>query len=97
MKAFRIAVPALALAVMVGAVAAADKGEKLVSGPQVDQQVPGPFHPLNVTGEQAGQKFCLYCVNGTNPVAMIFARETSPELTSLIKKIDAATDNNKKH
>jgi hypothetical protein len=97
MKAFRIAVPALALAVMVGAVAAADKGEKLVSGPQVDQQVPGPFHPLNVTGEQAGQKFCLYCVNGTNPVAMIFARETSPELTSLIKKIDAATENNKKH
>ena len=34
---------------------------------------------------------CLYCKNGTNPVAMIFAREVSPTLTTLINKIDAAT------
>jgi hypothetical protein len=30
-------------------------------------------------------------MNGANPVAMIFAREVSDPLTSLVKKIDAAT------
>jgi hypothetical protein len=34
-------------------------------------------------------------VNGGNPVAMIFAREVSAPLTSLVKKIDAATVANK--
>lgn len=97
MKVFRIAAPALVLALMVGVVTASDRAEKLVSGPQVDQKVPGPFHPLNVTGEKAGEKFCLYCVNGENPVAMIFAREPSPELATLIKKIDAVTEKNKGH
>jgi hypothetical protein len=95
MKAFRIAVPVLAVALVVCAVATADSSAKLVSGPQVDQKVPGPFHPLNVTGEKAGEKFCLYCVNGENPVAMIFARESSPALATLIKKIDAVTQKNK--
>jgi hypothetical protein len=33
-------------------------------------------------------------VNGGNPVAMIFAREISDNLTSLVKKIDEATAKN---
>jgi hypothetical protein len=70
--------------------------ERLTSGPQVGKAVPGPFHPLNVTGASAGKKNCLFCENGPNPVAMIFAREVSPGLTTLIKKIDAATAQNKK-
>ena len=69
--------------------------ENVKSGPQTGEKVPGPFHPINVTGEHKGEKFCLFCVNGENPVAMVFARETSPELTALIKKIDAATAKNK--
>jgi len=41
----------------------------LKSGPQVGESVPGPFEPLNVTGAQAGQKFCQYCKNGVrNPM-----------------------------
>jgi hypothetical protein len=92
MRTLRIAVAfALAFTALAGAALAA---ETLVSGPQVDKEVPGPFHPLNVTGEHAGEKFCLYCCNGQNPVAMVFAREVSPELTKLIKKIDAATAQN---
>jgi hypothetical protein len=65
--------------------------DSLTSGPQVGQDVPGPFHPLNVTGDKAGQKNCLFCQNGSNPVAMIFAREVSEPVTKLIKKVDAAT------
>jgi protein-disulfide isomerase len=78
----------LALALLVsGAVAA----EQLTSGPQVGDKVPGPFEPLNVTGPDAGKERCLYCKNGTHPVAMIFAREVSKPVARLIKKIDQAT------
>ena len=85
---FAAAVAAVALSLPASA------GE-LKSGPQAGEKVPGPFHPVNVTGEHKGEKFCLFCVNGENPVAMIFAREISPELTKLIKKIDEATAKNK--
>lgn len=69
--------------------------EELKSGPQAGEKVPGPFHPLNVTGEHKGEKFCLFCTNGDNPVAMVFARENSDALAKLVKKIDEATVKNK--
>jgi hypothetical protein len=31
---------------------------ELKSGPQVDETIPGPFHPLNCNGPMAGKKFC---------------------------------------
>jgi hypothetical protein len=64
------------------------------SGPQVGQKVPGPFHPLNVTGEDAGKKACLYCANGPSPVAVVFAREATPEVAKLLKQLDACTVKN---
>ena len=67
--------------------------EEPKSGPQVGEQVV-PFHPLNCTGDHAGEKYCLICKNGPNPVAIIFARQVTPELTRLIKRIDQATDKN---
>jgi hypothetical protein len=70
-------------------------GENLRSGPQVGEKVPGPFEPLNLTGSSAGQKACLYCRNGNNPVVMIFAREPNDAVVSLIKKVDAATARHK--
>jgi len=48
-------------------VASVSAGEAVKSGPQVGENVPGPFHPLNINGASAGQKNCLYCQNGTNP------------------------------
>src|SRR5947208_6756118 len=68
--------------------------DSLKSGPQVGEELAGPFHPLNINGEDAGKKQCLYCKNGNNPVAMIFAREVTPGLSKLIEKIDAATEKN---
>jgi hypothetical protein len=85
-------VAGLAVALLAGSVLAA---EKIESGPQVGKKIPGPFHPLNVTGAKAGEKNCLVCQNGLNPVAMIFARETSDGLTKLMKKIDDVTAKNK--
>jgi hypothetical protein len=70
---------------------------ELKSGPQPGQAVPGPFSPLNINGETAGQKQCLYCRNGDNPVAVVFARTADCPMTQkLIKAIDKATAENKK-
>ena len=65
--------------------------EPVKSGPQVGEKVPGPFRPLNLNGPKQGQLNCIYCMNGANPVVMIFAREDTPALRSLIKKLDVAT------
>src|SRR5580692_9408095 len=81
-------------AVCVSGLFAAEKAEKLVSGPQVDKTVPGPFSPLNINGEKAGEKCCQFCRNGDNPVAVVFAREATPTVVALIKKLDAATGKN---
>ena len=78
----------LAIAMLPGLVTA---GGPVQSGPQVGEKIPGPFLPMNVNGSEAGQKSCLYCRNGSHPVAMIFAHEVSPEVVSLITRIEAAT------
>jgi len=70
-------------------------GEPVKSGPQVGDDLPGPFHPLNVTGENAGEKACLYCKHGNAPVAMVFARDMTPALAKLLKKLDECTMKNK--
>jgi hypothetical protein len=50
----------LVAACVVGAVAAGSLlAAELKSGPQVGDSIPGPFHPLNVTGPFAGKKQCL--------------------------------------
>lgn len=80
-----------ALAFAVTALAA----DNIKSGPQPGEKVPGPFEPLNVTGSSAGQKACLFCKNGNNPVVMIFARECSEPVTKLIKRVDQTTAEHK--
>jgi hypothetical protein len=70
---------------------------ELKSGPQVGTKLPGAFHPLNVTGEHKGEKNCLVCQNGSNPVAMVFARNAdNPAAAKLIKKLDELTAANSK-
>jgi hypothetical protein len=69
-------------------------GGGVKSGPQVGEKVPGPFHPLNINGESAGKKNCLYCANGGNPVAVVFARDLTPGVEKLIKQLDACTVKN---
>lgn len=84
----------VAVALVVANVQAGGRGEPVKSGPQVGQDVPGPFHPLNVTGSKAGEKACLYCANGAHPVAVVFAREATPEVAILLKKLDECTAKN---
>ncbi len=86
---------ALAILGSVMLVASAQTGG-VKSGPKAGEDVPGPFHPLNVTGAKAGEKACLYCSNGGNPVAVVFAREATPAVAKLIKQLDDATVKNDK-
>jgi hypothetical protein len=68
---------------------------EIKSGPQSGEKLPGPFHPLNVNGESAGEKACLFCKHGTSPVAMVFARTPECEGTQkLIKALEKATADN---
>ena len=82
------------LVALVGGLAVA---AELKSGPQSGEKLPGPFHPLNVNGDKAGEKQCLYCKFGDSPVAMVFARTPECPMTQkLIKAIDAAAAKNAK-
>jgi hypothetical protein len=86
---------ALLLALSAGVIAAEPaKAEKVKSGPQAGEKLAGPFHPLNINGDKAGQKNCLYCANGQNPVAMVFARDANPQVVKLIKRLDETTVKN---
>lgn len=85
----------LIVSVAVALAAGTALAEGLKSGPQVGDSIPGPFHPMNVTGADAGKARCLVCKHGQSPVAMVFAREVSDPLATLVKKLDAATDSNK--
>lgn len=92
--AFRLFAAALASFVVF---AGAQADDAVKSGPQVGEKLAGPFHPLNVNGEAAGKTHCLYCQNGDNPVAMVFARDAaSPTTAKLIKALDKATVTNSK-
>jgi hypothetical protein len=82
---------AVALFVLSGTLIAA---EPIKSGPQVGEKLTKPFEPLNVNGSAAGEKKCQFCANGSNPVAMVFARELNAPVKKLIKDIDAATVKN---
>ena len=47
-------------ACVAGAVLASSAlADGLKSGPQTGDKLPGPFHPLNVTGPFEGKKTCL--------------------------------------
>lgn len=53
----RYAAGAFVIALLTVSVVVAD--EALKSGPEVGKNIPGPFHPLNLTGAKADEKNCL--------------------------------------
>jgi len=90
MRNIRIGAAALLLiSMLTGGSFAAD--DVLKSGPQPGTDLGESFDPFNVTGEHAGEKHCLVCENGLNPVVMIFAREPSDAVMALLRRVDAAT------
>jgi hypothetical protein len=73
----------------------ASAGEPIKSGLQPGEKITTIFEPINVTGEHAGEPYCLICENGLSPVAMLFARDVSEPLLKLLSKLDEATGKNR--
>ncbi len=88
----------LLLAVLVAVTGSFAIAAELKSGPQTGEKLPGPFHPLNINGSDAGKKACLYCKHGDSPVAMVFARTTDcPNTAKLIAKLEEVVAANAKN
>src|SRR5262245_51307104 len=82
----------LGVLVGVGVLAQAYGAEPIKSGLQPGEKITTIFEPINVTGEHAGEPYCLICENGLAPVAMLFAREVNEPLLKLLGKLDEATN-----
>jgi tetratricopeptide (TPR) repeat protein/CHAT domain-containing protein len=60
------------------------------SGPQVGERLPGPFFLLNVTGPHAGEKYSFFEEAAHARIAMIFARDISEPLQSVVDTAEVA-------
>ena len=62
----------------------------------VGENLPGPFHPYNVTGAHKEHFHCLISEHDLDPMVMIFHKNVdfSDPLPNLLKRLDAAIDKN---
>jgi hypothetical protein len=60
------------------------------SGPEVGKDLPGPFHPFNVTGKEAGNFHCVVCTKGLEPVVLVFVHGIDKEVQPLLDALGAA-------
>ena len=62
----------------------------------VGKNLPGPFHPYNVTGPHKEHFHCLVSEHGLDPMVMIFYKNVdfSDPLPNLLKRLDTAIDKN---
>src|SRR4029079_15241118 len=63
----------------------------LASGPKVGEKV-STFYVRAVTGPLKSKSVCYVRRNGDRPVVMLFIRQITPELKTLLKGIDAEVD-----
>jgi len=89
---------ALALVLLVLA-SAAPRGhaQTIRSGPQVGQELPGPFQALAVAGQGAGRFRCPVCDNGLRPSVLVFVRfpqTADAAIVPLLKGVDALVEAN---
>jgi hypothetical protein len=64
----------------------------LKSGPEVGKDLPGPFHPYNVTGKEAGNFHCVVCTSDADSVVLVFVRgsELKDDAQRLLGALDEA-------
>ena len=75
----------------------ADASSKKDKAPlTVGENLPGPFHPYNVTGPHKEHFHCLISEHGLDPMVMIFHKNVdfSDPLPNLLNRLDTAIDKN---
>ena len=70
------------------AVTVASAADPCVSGVPVGKR-PGPYSFLVATGTERGKQTCFICEQEKKPAAVVFARKLTPELGTLLAKLDA--------
>lgn len=94
----RTLVSTLAFLIFVVMSAAADDppAKKDAAGLKVGSNLPGTFHPYNVTGPHKQRFHCLISEHGLDPMVMIFHKNADfgDPLPNLLKHLDAAIDKN---
>jgi hypothetical protein len=70
------------------------KGNPLAVG----KDVPGPFHPYNVTGPRKGNFHCVISDHGMDPMVLLFVQDLrfSEPLKDLLRRLDNAVEKNPK-
>lgn len=81
----------IAVCVCLAATCAGEPVRPLQSGPRVGDKV-STFYVRAVTGPLKNKSVCYVCRNGDRPVVMLFIRQITPELKTLLKGIDAEID-----
>ncbi len=76
--------------------AGATKDTGKAGPPAAGENLPGPFHPFNVTGPYANHFHCPVSDHSLDPGVLIFTRDLalSPPLRKLLSGLDAAIDKN---
>lgn len=108
----RLLLSSLFLSILLGMSAAADdppkdkksppakkedaSGKKDFAPLKVGNDLPGPFHPFNVTGANKRRFHCLISEHGLEPMAMIFYKgvDAGDPLPKLLTKLDTAISKN---
>ena len=86
----RFIVPMFALVATAGFVLAGE----VKSGPAIGEST-AAFNVKDITGPSAGKSLCYRCQYGAKPVACVFTREITPEVSALIENIDKQVGENK--
>jgi len=86
----RFIAPACVLFVLATMVVAGDVKSGLEAGDS-----PAAFNVKDITGPSKGKSLCYRCQYGGNPTAVIFTREITDEVASLVSQLDAAVADNK--
>src|SRR5688572_30643953 len=85
----RFIIPMFALLVVSGFAIAAAVKSGLGAG-----EAPAAFNVKDITGPNKGKSLCYRCQYGARPVAAVFTREITPEVTALVSELDATVGNN---
>jgi hypothetical protein len=85
----RFIIPMFALLIVSGLAIAAAVKSGLGTG-----ESPAAFNVKDITGPNKGKSLCYRCQYGARPVAAVFTREITPEITALVTELDATIGNN---
>jgi hypothetical protein len=72
------------------------KKQTVPTGLRIGENLPGPFHPYNVTGPYKRHFHCLISDHGLDPLVMVFHKnlEFSDPLAKLLEDLDKAIEKN---